>query len=173
MFGNCLNVNHAEFWEKSLPRQFQTLTCHPDMIKLCRLLILFCIYGFNGQNQFLPVQWVLYSHFLQQKPLTKSLPCLWLLSLHQVTVKIDAVDSRKVEAGVDRISRWGEAVITFSMSWGVAVNSVCPDVTHCRAKITYWPRPKSSSQLQTLSVLHWANGALWSLKSTRNSGEKS
>lgn len=53
--------------------------------------------------------------------------------------------------------------ISFSMSWGVAVNSVWPDVTHCRAKITYWPRPKSSSQLQTLSVLHWAKGALWSL----------
>lgn len=75
----------------------QTLTCHPDMIKLCRLLILFCIYCFNGQNQFLPVEWMLYSHFLQQKPLTKSLPCLWLLSSRELTVKVGTMDFRKVE----------------------------------------------------------------------------
>lgn len=149
-----LNFGRNSFPNNSV--RVQTLTCHPDMIQLCRLLILFCIYSFDGQNQFLPVQWVLYSHFLQQKPLTKSLTLTLTKEsgLNQVTSKTDAVDSRKAEAGMDRMSRWREAVITFSMSWGVAVNSVWPDVTHCRAKITYWPRPKSSSQLQTLSVLH-------------------
>lgn len=57
-------------------------------------------------------------------------------------------------------------MFTFSISWGVAVRSVWPDVIHCLAKMTYWPRPKSSSQLQTRSVPHWANGALWSLRTT-------
>lgn len=57
------------------------------------------------------------------------------------------------------------------MSCGVAVKSVWPDVTHCRANMTYWPSPKSSSQLQTRSVPHWANGALWSLGSKKYSME--
>lgn len=114
---------------------------------------------------FIPISW-------NKNTLTKGLPRLWLLSSCEVTLKIDTVDFRKVEPMVWRdLVGTESAVITFSMSWGVAVNSVWPDVTHCRAKITYWPRPKSSSQLQTLSVLHWAKGALWSLKSTRNIGK--
>lgn len=54
------------------------------------------------------------------------------------------------------------------MSWGVAVNSVWPELTHCLAKITYWPRPKSSSHEQTCSVFHWAKGALESLKDSEH-----
>ena len=65
---------------------------------------------------------------------------------------------------------WGEVgassprAHTFSMSWGVAVSKVWPEVTHCLAKITYWARPKSSSHVHTRSVLHWAKGALASLE---------
>lgn len=59
------------------------------------------------------------------------------------------------------------SALTFSMSWGVAVSNVWPEVTHCLAKITYWARPKSSSHAHTRSVLHWAKGPLASLGSRK------
>lgn len=83
------------------------------------------------------------------------------------------VGSRRVGASLPQaLGRSGNlhvrgSAFTFSMSWGVAVSKVWPEVTHCLAKITYWARPKSSSHAHTRSVLHWAKGALASLGSRK------
>lgn len=128
-----------------ISKETRSLTGNPDVVQLRRLLHRLSGECSQGELQLLPMQRVPHPHFLRSEKMAECLRFSWLGVVSHARVL------------------W-ILFYTFSKSWGVADNSVCPLSTHCLVRLTYWPSPKSSNQPHTCSLVHWLNGTLISLQ---------